>query len=123
MSMKFDMQKLHAKRVQLETEIRQIKKVLTQRHNEESPALQARKHVLRQKLTFIYTAIAYSREKVHVSGQWPNEQADWLIREIAVAKKHEELLKTAPNQQWLQDAAFAAGFFRTPVEQTDISPK
>lgn len=111
MSMKFDIKKLQEVRIQLEAEMKEIKKVLTQKHDiNTAPQLQARKVGLKERLTFLYSAIAYTRDKVHIHGLWPNEQADWILAQIAKAKKNESLTK----YPWGQHLDFALRFFKVP---------
>lgn len=111
MSMKFDIQKLQEVRVQLETEQKSIKKILTQKHDINiTPALQVRRVVLKSHLTFVYSAIAYSRNKIHISGLWEGEQAKWLVDKIADAKKYEQRVKFNPDQSRI----FVLQFLKVP---------
>lgn len=89
--MKFNVEELHRSRLELETELKSIKPTLSKPHVlPESAQLQYRKWQLRAKISFVYAALAYSRNKVHFAGLSLDEQAKWLIDRIAQSKKQEE---------------------------------
>jgi hypothetical protein len=89
--MKFNREELHRSRLELETELKSIKPILSKPHQlPESAQLQYRKWQLRAKISFVYAALAYSRNKIHFSGMSSEEQATWLINQIAQSKKQEE---------------------------------
>lgn len=89
--MKFNVEELHRSRLELETELKSIKPTLSKPHVlPESAQLQYRKWQLRAKISFVYAALAYSRNRVHFAGLSLDEQAKWLIDQIAISKKQEE---------------------------------
>lgn len=89
--MKFNINELHRSRLELETELKSIKLKLNQPHVlPESAQLQYRKWQLRAKISIVYTALAYSHNKIHHSKMTLEEQAEWLIKRISTSKKQEE---------------------------------
>ena len=120
MIMKFDIKKLHETRLSLEKEIKSLKLALSQPHDTSSAGKQVRKQILRERLTFIYTAIAYSRQKVHANNQTADEQAEWLIKRISAAKLNLQNYTRDLNLEWLTNFAFATMFFNDQIRENAI---
>jgi hypothetical protein len=89
--MKFNITELHNTRLKLENQLKSLKVELAKPHVlPESATCQSMKCYLRTKVTFVYTAIAHSRNKIHATCfKSLDEQNNWLTHIISESRNQE----------------------------------